>query len=197
MRERILTDLFKSQDLKDLINKMEPVELRDDLTQELAIILCELNEEKLAGLAASGQLRYFVVGLVVRMIQSKNSRFYYKFRKYKEFERSNTDLGINVGEEDDKEPIAFKYIIVDTTEDMTPEQKEAAFTLLVDRTRQAIEDLPEYHKELLTWYLRLGSAPAVVEDMKSILKGRFIPKRSILRAVKEAKEIILKKVPVC
>jgi hypothetical protein len=198
MRDKVLTDLFTSKELTALLDKMEPADLRDDLRQELAVILCEMPEPKLLHLCGSGEIRFYVARTVVQMIQSKNSRFYYKFRKYKEFERPGyiaEDVS-GYGDGDDGEKAGNDYPVF-IAEELTADEREANFTRLVEQTLAAIEALPFYHNRLLNEYLTLGSASAVVEDMKVYAKGRYIPKRSILKAVKEAKTIIKKSVPLC
>lgn len=65
----------------------------DDYLQECFLQLCEVPEEKWEKLWAQGTatdgakaIRGYVSGLIHRNIRSKNSRLYYRLKKYKEKE---------------------------------------------------------------------------------------------------------------
>lgn len=62
---------------------MEPPELREDLKQEIFVILCEMEPGKLIDLYKTNKLRFFIVRTIINQIQSSNSPFYYKYRKLK------------------------------------------------------------------------------------------------------------------
>lgn len=62
-----------------------------DLRQDLLLELLDMDSKKLEGLYLRNQLRYFIMRLVRNNIQSKTSRFYYKYRKYN-FCNSGPDL---------------------------------------------------------------------------------------------------------
>lgn len=79
-RERILTNLFTSKEFIQCIDKMDPASLRDELKAEVGLILCEMDEAKLIGLAERGELKYYTVRIIINQIQSKSSPFYKKFR---------------------------------------------------------------------------------------------------------------------
>lgn len=80
MRDKILTDLFKSKEFNDCISKMKPEHLQDDLKGEVLLILCEMEEGKLMDLHYKGVLRFYTVRTILNLIQSTTSPFYKKFR---------------------------------------------------------------------------------------------------------------------
>ncbi len=57
--------------------------LRDDLKQEIYLILCTMDQDKLKSIWDKNELRYYVSCLLMRNVLSKTSRFHYKYRKYK------------------------------------------------------------------------------------------------------------------
>ena len=59
-KEQIITQMYLDKDISQAISKMQPVELQDDLRQEIFLVLCEMNDERLCGMWTSGYLKYFV-----------------------------------------------------------------------------------------------------------------------------------------
>lgn len=80
-RENIITELYNSSDINEAIGKMQPIELQDDLRQEVFLVLCEMDEEKLFGMYEQGYLKYFIVRTILNMAKSDRSNFYRKFRQ--------------------------------------------------------------------------------------------------------------------
>lgn len=83
-RDKVLGDLWASPELATALGKMEPFELREDLRQELFLVLCELPEDKLQGLSERGELRWYAVRVMLTMVKSDRSAFYNTHRKYRE-----------------------------------------------------------------------------------------------------------------
>jgi hypothetical protein len=60
---------------------MQPYELQDDLRQEVFLVLCEMDEDRLLKMYKDGYLKYFVVRTIVNMAKSDRSNFARTFRK--------------------------------------------------------------------------------------------------------------------
>jgi hypothetical protein len=73
--------MYNSPDINEAIGKMQPYELQDDLRQEVFLVLCEMNEEKLFEMYEQGYLKYFIVRTILNMAKSDRSNFYKKFRQ--------------------------------------------------------------------------------------------------------------------
>jgi hypothetical protein len=95
--------MYVDPDVEQAIQKMNPAELRDDLRQEVFIVLCEMDEERLMSMHQQGYLKFFLVRTMLNMIKSDRSTFYNKFRKpvvewnermdkHDEKEEDNTEL---------------------------------------------------------------------------------------------------------
>lgn len=53
-----------------------------DLTQDILLELLDLDEHKLRGLYERNQLQFYLMRIVRNNIQSKTSRFYYRYRRF-------------------------------------------------------------------------------------------------------------------
>ena len=73
--------MYLDKDISQAIGKMQPVELQDDLRQEIFLVLCEMNDERLCGMWTSGYLKYFIVRTMLNMAKSDRSTFFNMFRK--------------------------------------------------------------------------------------------------------------------
>lgn len=80
-RDSIITQLFHSREFNDCINKMDPEHLRDDLKSEVMLVLCEKEDAFITSMYQKGQLRFWVIRVVLNMVQSKTSAFYKTFRQ--------------------------------------------------------------------------------------------------------------------
>lgn len=80
-REQIITQLYNSPDLNNVIKGIDPEHLRDELKQEVILVICELPEDKLLKLHEAGHLRFYVWRVITNMAYSSTSKFYRVFRK--------------------------------------------------------------------------------------------------------------------
>lgn len=83
-RNSIIQECYTSQWLNEAIGKMEPEDLRDDLKQEVIMVLLEMPEEKLFDLHENGFLKFFAVRTMLNMIKSDRSGFFKMFRNFVE-----------------------------------------------------------------------------------------------------------------
>lgn len=86
-RDIVISELYNSRDINDAIGKMQPYELQSDLKQEVFLVLCEMDEERLMKMFNDGYLKYFIVRTILNMAKSDRSNFSRTFRKvYSEVE---------------------------------------------------------------------------------------------------------------
>jgi predicted HAD superfamily phosphohydrolase len=81
MRQQIITDLYNSRELKDVISKMNPEHLREELLSEVMLVVCNLSEDRLFQMHNDGYLKFYVIRTILNMIKSNDSGFHNKFRK--------------------------------------------------------------------------------------------------------------------
>lgn len=79
-RNKIISELYSSKDFNDCINKMEPEHLRADLKQEIILSLIEKPDELICSLAARGELKYYVVRMILNQVISNSSSFTKRYR---------------------------------------------------------------------------------------------------------------------
>ncbi len=64
---------------------MHPIELQDDLKSEVFLILAELPEQKLFDLYDKKQLRFYIVRIMLNLVQNSNNQFYKRYRNFVEY----------------------------------------------------------------------------------------------------------------
>jgi hypothetical protein len=77
----IIIELYNDKRINDLIGKIKPTELQDDLKQELMLVLLDINCSKLKELKQSNSLLHYVIRIITNMAFSNNSPFFYKYKK--------------------------------------------------------------------------------------------------------------------
>ena len=77
----IIEQLYNNDKINDLIFKIHPVELQQDLKQELAITLLEYDCGELIKISKEGNILGFAMQIIWTMGTSTRSPFYYKYRK--------------------------------------------------------------------------------------------------------------------
>jgi 3'-phosphoadenosine 5'-phosphosulfate sulfotransferase (PAPS reductase)/FAD synthetase len=80
-KNQIISEMYNNKDINQAIGKMHPVELQDDLKQEIFLVLCEMADDRLISMWQNGFLKYFIVRTMLNMAKSDRSTFYNLFRK--------------------------------------------------------------------------------------------------------------------
>jgi RNA polymerase sigma factor (sigma-70 family) len=138
-RDRIISSLYTDKDITDAINKMHPEELRDDLRQEMFMVLLEMPEQKLKDRHSEGSLKWYLIRTMLNMIKSDRSNFYMKFR------RCNEEL-------------TEKHDIPDTST-----QDE-----LLDKVNDIIETVHWYEREILRLHTEQGKTFRAISNETKI-----------------------------
>jgi hypothetical protein len=84
-RNEILVEFWQSEEVNKAFSKMHPIELQDDLKSEVFLILAELPEQKLIDLYDKKQLRFYVVRIMLNLVQNSNNQFYKRYRNFVEY----------------------------------------------------------------------------------------------------------------
>ena len=151
--------MYNSPEINEAIGKMQPYELQEDLRQEVFLVLCEMNEEKLFEMYEQGYLKYFIVRTILNMAKSDRSNFYKKFRQlYQEI------------------PLSYEV------------KKEEYDETLVEKLEEGMQVLHWYEAELLKLYAENGkNLLAISRDtkipyrslLKTIRKAKILLKYKI------------------
>lgn len=92
-KNEIIETLYNDPDVNQAIRKMQPVELQDELKQEMFVVLCEKDEQTIQKMYANGWIKFFLVRTMLNMVKSDRSTFFKKFRQvFSEYVEKNTDI---------------------------------------------------------------------------------------------------------
>jgi hypothetical protein len=158
-RQAIITELYNSADINNAIGKMHPDFLREDLRQEVFMVLCEMDEARLLHMYSEVYLKYFIVRTILNMAKSDRSNFHKKFRQV----YSEIPISYEVTKEEYNEEVLIKL-------------------------EKGLEVLHWYEKELLQLYANNGkNLLAISRDtkipyrslLKTIRKARMLLKYKI------------------
>lgn len=77
----MIDQLFKDKRIDDACKKIaKGNDLWQDLKQELFVVLCEYDQQKLKEIIDKKQIMYFIVRILLNFYNSKTSTFYKKFK---------------------------------------------------------------------------------------------------------------------
>lgn len=170
-RDKILTDLFRSQDLANCIAKMEHRHLHDELKSELFVVLSALPYDNLIELKESGKLNYYVFATIRNMAHSGTSKFYKQFRQ--------SGLNCYTVEYQGHEVIEPVDSIVEREKQERESEEE------VKQMKEVIDGMYWFDKAIINLYLEHQS-------IRKVAKKLDIPPSTIHETVTRCKEIIRK-----
>lgn len=128
-KNQIISQLYESRELDELISKIQPSDLQDDLRQYVFHMICEKPDEFVISLHEKKQLKFFVVKIITNSVFSNQSAFYRMFRKKHE-------------------------VCTDVFSDVEDEESNHE---MIDKCEAAMKDLYWYHQEILKMYVELGN----------------------------------------
>lgn len=185
-KPQIIERLYKSKNFTDCIGKMEPVQLQDDLRQEVALIVCEMPEEKIIGLFHEGKLEFYVVRIILNLVNNNQNKFYKTFRERNYQYWDDVPQG-----EEDREgwiPGLIKFDTEPEHEKKERLEERAIREQMEDITLEEIDRLYWYDAEMIRLYLKLGT-------FRAMQKQTGIPHISCFKNIKKSL-ITLKKVAI-
>lgn len=77
----IITKIYTHPDINNLISKIHPESIRDDLRQEMAVTLMEQPCDRLSSLFAENNLVKYAIRICWIMATSKTNKFYHTFKR--------------------------------------------------------------------------------------------------------------------
>lgn len=184
-KNEIISNLFSGKNFRDCINKMEPDHLREDLRQEVILIICELPEQKIIDLHSRKELEFFTVRVILNQIKSKTSPFAKKYRQYyaqyieHEYQENrrtmfNEETGNRVN----------KMFSEDTA--LIHEERELR-EMIEDMAIEEVDKLYWYNKGLIELYVQHG-------NFRAIQKATGIPFGSVYKTCRKSFNEIKQKV---
>lgn len=77
----IIETIYRHPRFNAVLNTIEPIELRDDLRQEVALALLEYDCNKLQQIHKEGKIIHFTIGIMWKMGTLQKGNFYKTFKK--------------------------------------------------------------------------------------------------------------------
>jgi hypothetical protein len=193
-RNAIIEKLFTGKNFTDCINKMEPDHLREDLRQEIILIVCEWPNDKIIKLHADGALDFYVVKVILNQIKSNSSPFAKKYRqqfseyneKLVESEREVRNTGNDISATEANYLNKRHLHAYTAMEDLDFEERELR-ELIEDLALEEVDKQYWYNKGLINLYMKHGTYRAVQEETG-------IPHVSIYKTIQKSFKEIKSKV---
>lgn len=150
-KNEILTELFKSRFINDLIYKITSGhQLSEDLKSELFLILVEMNEVQIKRAHSQNYLNYLCVNILKKQFHSSTSPFHKKFRK-------NSASQVPIYNEDDQLADLVDSDDINETED------------LLNKIEWIVENKLELiDRELFKLYYKMGRYNRIDGDLKDV-----------------------------
>ena len=161
-KNEIITALYNSNEVNDLIRKIKPAELQDDLKQYAFTVLCEKTDEFIIELNSKKQLKFFLVKIISNSVFSNRSGFLTQHKL-------NDELHHDVMEQQ-----------IDTSDN---------YHELLDSCVKESKNLYWYNQELLNLYSIHGSYRAVSTITKIPVKSIY---NAIKKAKQQIKKSLWK-----
>lgn len=139
----------------------------DDALQELYVWLFEMDKEKLDKIYEGGGLLWYCIRTLSLMLNSKNSRYYYKYNKYYEFIDGN--------------------LSVNNITDMSYMTSTSTYKLL-EEIDNIVDELYWYDKELFKLYYYQGNT------LHGLAEQTGISRTSIFNTIKRVKNYIKQRI---
>lgn len=160
-KNQIIEKLYTGKNFTDCIAKMEPEHLREDLKQEVILIVCEWDEEKIQKLHADHVLEFYVVRVILNLIKSNTSNFYKTYRQ-----------------------IMVEFINHEVADDFNREERELR-EMVEDMAIEEIDRLYWYEKGLIELYIKHGNYRAIEKDTGIPFTSCY---KSIQKSIKTIRE---------
>lgn len=173
----IIVKLAQSKDYNDCINKVQPANLREDLSHEVILILLETNADKILMMHEKNQLVFYAVRIIINLAFSKTSPFFKKYR------------GMHVYAELDNEPQVLELPDLSDKEIQIKERDENILALLdnVESYGDLIKGLDEYESQMLKMYAQYGSYRNMERELRIPYVSCF---HTVKKAIKKLKQQI-------
>jgi hypothetical protein len=164
-RQEIIADLYISKEVKNTLSKMQPASIREDLKQEIFLILCNLSEEKFWNLVNNNALKFWFARTMLNLIyQSRPSESFFKnFRAKFECLDDFNLLPDTLGESDDNKEVIEQTLI---------------------KLENSVNELHWYEKGILEIYIDCKM------NQKKVSRETKIPYMSIVRTITTIKDKI-------
>lgn len=187
---QIIEQVAKDKELRSLCGKLSP-NLKDDLFQELMVILLEYDPQKIELIYKENRLRFFVVKILMNQACSSTSPFFKMYRdrhETQDYDKILPDNSYRASIINNYDPFVWMTNMMDGSTDHSEIKDfiiEHAPTIIDSYSKQ--NDNNWYRTELFMQYIKEGS-------IRKLSKKTGIPPMSINRSLIEFKKEIKQKI---
>ena len=184
-KNNLLSDIYQSKEISDVLIKIQPESIRDDLKQHVFLLLLEKTDEFILELHDIGKLKNYIVKVLCQLVNFKKDKFHTINGKGRdgrciEVSYDFTVERLNYQLEDNSEIIKLE----DSCQRELDRIKKIDFP---SQTGKKCTSVSMYHGILLERYVEKG-------NYRAVSKETGIPCKSVYNAVQMAKEEIKKRV---
>ncbi len=175
----LITAIYVSNEVKEVLQRLEPADLRDDIKQHVFTELLVMEEGFIVDLHTRGKLKHFIVKMLYNTSKWRDRSAFKK--QYGFLETSVEDFERTAANEDDIDEdgkLYFSTVVTGSIENNERSQKE-----LVEEILLALKNMYWYKAEVFKLYVRLGTYQKVAD-------ATGINLSSIFQTVRQAKNEI-------
>lgn len=180
----LLTEIYQSKEIGEVIGKIEPEHMRDDLKQHVFLTLLEKEESFILELHGKGKLKNYIVKVICQMVHFTGDKFHRINRRSTE---NLVDFSIIDETGQETGGMSHKAIYDQMLGSYREDQNEINLAKLEQACSEEIENVYWYNAELLKRYIALG-------NYRAVAKETGIPVKSVYNAIKAAKDQIKQRV---
>ena len=158
----IINSYYTATWLTDALSKMHPEDLREDLKQEVFLVVLEKGQDWIIDAHEKGFLKWFIVRVMLNLIKSDSSKFWHMFR--------------NFVPTDGHEKLFSGFF--DPDEEQPPEPPELNLDEVFGTTREGL-----YERDMLYHYVFTFNSNAL-----RLSQATKIPYKTVTRTLQIAKE---------
>jgi DNA-directed RNA polymerase specialized sigma24 family protein len=135
----VLANLFTSSEIDEVLQKINPAYIRDDVRQHAFLVLFEKDEAFIIDLHTRGKLRQYVAKTIYNTANFSESKFNREYRRHTE-------------------------IPTESFQCVPDEETDYDYEALVESCNVKLEAIYWYNRDLLRLYVKLGSYRKVSEE---------------------------------
>jgi hypothetical protein len=185
-KDSLITEIYTSKEIGEVILKIQPEHLRDDLKQHVFLLLLEKEEEFILELHKIGKLKNYIIKILFQLVHFKKDKFHTIYGKNTEGKCIEVPFDFSIASDKYQIPIESDGNI-ERENDCISELDKIKGIEFPSQTGKKCGSISMYHGVLLERYVEKGNYRAVAEETG-------IPVKSVYNAVQMAKNEIKKRV---
>jgi DNA-directed RNA polymerase specialized sigma24 family protein len=183
----LLTSVYISKEVEDVIKKIKPDYIRDDVKQHAFLTLFEKEETFILDLHSRDKLRQYVVKTIYNTANFSEGKFQREHRRKTELLYSFNE---DIDEDSDSTMSAIGLAACDhVINGARDEENRMDYEELIEACPVILDKVYWYNKLLLKKYMELGTYRAVSKDVGLPVMTVF---KAVKNAQKQAKELLWK-----